>query len=90
VKRLKRVRRENTTEMILEPIKDFNSEDYSIDDVEIKTFSEVNIHQSMNEIETVFINFYLKAAEKVVFLSEVSTFLEGLAKKHQENLNKFQ
>ena len=34
VKRLKRVRRENTTEMILEPIIDFESDDYLLEKLE--------------------------------------------------------
>ena len=89
LKRLKRVRHENTTEMILEPIKDFNSNEYSLEKLEQKIYSEENIVQTMKKIETVIRDFYLIAVEKVSFIAEVSSFLEDLAEKHQENIEMF-
>ncbi|MCG3225543.1 MAG: hypothetical protein H7645_01385 [Candidatus Heimdallarchaeota archaeon] len=89
LKRLKRVRHENTTEMILEPIKNFNSNDYSLNELEQQVYSEENIVQTMKNIETVIRDFYFIAAEKVSFIAEVSSFLENLAEKHQENLVTF-
>ncbi|MHA1954090.1 MAG: hypothetical protein ACW96U_09130 [Candidatus Heimdallarchaeaceae archaeon] len=89
LKRLKRVRHENTTEMILEPIKDFNSDEYSLEEFNQQIYSEDNILQTMKNIETVIKNFYFIAAEKVSFIAEVSSFLENLAEKHLENLVTF-
>lgn len=86
LKRLKRVRHENTTEMILEPIKDFNSDEYSLEQHTQQVYSEENILQTMINIQTVIKDFYFIAAEKVSFIAEVSSFLEDLAEKHQENL----
>ncbi|GAF90289.1 unnamed protein product, partial [marine sediment metagenome] len=89
LKRLKRVRHENTTEMILEPIKDFNSNDYLLEERDQQVYSEENIVQTMKDIETVIRDFYFIAAEKVNFITEVSSFLEKLAEKHQENIELF-
>jgi hypothetical protein len=87
MKRLKRVRRENTTEMILEPIKDFDSNDYLLDEFDQQVFSVENFGQTLKNIETVISDFYVIAAEKLSFISEVSSFLEDLAEKHRENKN---
>ena len=85
-KRLKRLRRENTTEMILEPIEDFNSDDYLLEEFKIHNYSKENIEQTLKKIETVIRDFYSVASEKVSFVAEVSSFLEILAKKHKENI----
>jgi len=75
IKRLERLSRENTTEMILEPIKDFNTEEYEFN-VDIDTISD---------IETKMANFYKKAAIKVHFLDEVAEFFEDFVEEHGEN-----
>ena len=69
IKTLERVRRENTTEMILEPIVDFDSEKYSIGKA---------ISDSGDE------NFYITAAKKIEFLSEAAYAFELLAEKNAE------
>ena len=89
LKRLKRVRHENTTEMILEPIKDFNSNDYLLVEPDQQVYSEEKFVQTMKDIETVIRDFYFIAAKKVNFITEVSSFLEKLAEKHQENIELF-
>lgn len=83
IKRLKRMQRENTTEMILEPIKDFQENSFN----EIMELSE-NIDfskQGIIEIESRLASFYNIASEKVSFLGEVSYILEQLAEKHSQN-----
>ena len=77
------MQRENTTEMILEPIKDFQEESFN----EIMELSE-NIDfskQGIIEIESRLASFYNIASEKVSFLGEVSYILEQLAEKHSQN-----
>lgn len=84
IKTLERVRRENTTEMILEPIKDFDSNDYSVnteipEDVDDKIIQEV-----ARSIESKLELFYNTASQKIDFLSEAAYAFELLAEKNTE------
>lgn len=83
IKRLKRMQRENTTEMILEPIKDFQEGPFN----EILELSEKKdcSKQGIILIESKLASFYNMASEKVSFLGEVSYILEQLAEKHSQN-----
>jgi rubrerythrin len=82
-KTIERIRRENITEMILEPITGLDSDIYtpvttipeSPDD---KTLQEIAV-----EIENNLHAFYTQAAVKVDFLSEVAYALELLAEANQ-------
>jgi rubrerythrin len=82
-KTIERIRRENVTEMILEPITGLDSDIYtpvttipeSPDD---KTLQEIAV-----EIENNLYAFYTQAAVKVDFLSEVAYALELLAEANQ-------
>jgi len=87
---LMRVRRENTTEMILEPITGLNSQQYRPytecppecpDDqlIQLAFTMEEQIHQ-----------FYLDAAEKIGFLSEAADIFDRFAEKHANNLKQLQ
>jgi ATP-dependent helicase YprA (DUF1998 family) len=69
---LSRLRRENVTEMILEPIHGFESDAF-----EIAISSEVSHNNSLLkssaiEIEETLKSFFAKASEKTAFLPEVS------------------
>jgi hypothetical protein len=79
IKKLKRIRRENTTEMILEPIQDFDSEPFEIE----LTDDFINIISP--DVEKMMFKFYSLAAEKVAFLSEVAHQFENMANDHQRN-----
>ncbi|MFX1566221.1 MAG: hypothetical protein ACFFCH_09540 [Promethearchaeota archaeon] len=90
IQTLMRVRRENTTEMILEPITGLNSQQYRPhtecppncpDDqlIQLALTMEKQIHQ-----------FYLDAAEKISFLSEAADIFERLAEENAKNINLLQ
>ncbi len=83
IKTLERVRRENTTEMILEPIKDFNSDEYSIDTTTIPSDNEATRNMAI-DIETKLEEFYNTAAKKIEFLIEAAYAFELLAEKNTE------
>ena len=75
IKRLKRLRHENTTEMILEPIVDFGSNNYEICDED--TF--------VSSVKRV-VMFYEIASKKTEFIVEVSNLLEKFSKKYSQML----
>ena len=83
-KKLDRMRKENVTEMILEPIHNHDRDDYSIrvhgstDIIDIMTTSK-HIEETLEE-------FLLASAEKASFLPEMSQMLKDLAKKIGRNL----
>lgn len=90
IQTLMRVRRENTTEMILEPISGLESEKYRPktecpagcpDDqlLKLATAMEQKIHE-----------FYSDAAEKVSFLSEVANIFERFAEENLQNQKRLQ
>jgi len=84
IKTLERVRRENTTEMILEPITGFDSEEYTLSEEEQSSKSDEILRKQANEIETKLESFYTTAAKKIEFLSEAAYAFELLAEKNTE------
>ncbi|NPD88952.1 MAG: hypothetical protein HGN29_09510 [Asgard group archaeon] len=85
IKKLIRVRRENTTEMILEPIKDFSPNLYQIAqqiEENVKSFSLSIIGK---KIERTIGDFYSEAAKKIAFLSEVATLFDDISADHYKN-----
>ena len=81
---LMRIRRENTTEMILEPISGLDSDSYELtvslpDDVDDSALRELAI-----SMESKLHQFYTDAAAKIEFLSEAAYLLELLAEKNEE------
>lgn len=84
LKTLERVRRENVTEMILEPIIGFDSENYK-PATEIPTGAEERIVQELAvSIEKTLLEFYTQAVVKVDFLSEVAYSFELLAEANEK------
>jgi len=82
IKRLKRIQRENTTEMILEPIEDFKGLlfDFSSEGKEFKDVeSVISFAKSMEEKIKIF---YFQASEKVTFLKEVAYIFKEFSKEH--------
>ncbi len=76
VRTLKRLQRENTTEMILEPITGFSSNAYEIDENEISETEEVSMDR-LTEIVERLATFYQDAALKTQFLPEVADVFES-------------
>ena len=86
VKTLERVRRENVTEMILEPIIGLDSVNYQLineipSGVEQKYVKELAI-----DIEKGILEFYTHAAAKIDFLIEVAYSFELLSEANEEAL----
>lgn len=88
IKTLERVRRENTTEMILEPIVDFESDKYTLTTAVLSSKGDEIFHEIALEIETKLELFYLTAAKKTEFLSEAAYAFELLAEKNTEAMKR--
>jgi hypothetical protein len=87
-----RTRRENVTEMILEPISDFNRAPFLSDTAgvgaEALSLKEVLAHAL--DLEEKAEGFYIRAAEKIKALPEVSRALARMASKrsaHRRSLS---
>ncbi len=83
---LQRTRRENVTEMILEPIQDFTREPYDTDPGDPSALSPEEARAAAAALETRAAEFYRAAAEKIAALPEVARALRQLAKKRQVRL----
>ena len=84
-----RTRRENVTEMILEPIRDFTRAPFLADRDAVETMSGAEVLSKAKELEAKAVDFYTRAAQKIKALSEVSRALALIAKKrakHQDRL----
>ena len=84
VKTLERVRRENTTEMILEPIVGFDSNEYPVNTAIPDKADEKALREIALDIESTLERFYIAAAQKIEFLSEAAYAFELLAEKNTE------
>lgn len=86
LKTLERVRRENTTEMILEPITGLDPDAYT-PDISIPEGSDDKVVHSMAvALESKLHEFYTEAAAKVEFLIEAAYSLEALADENEAAL----
>ena len=88
-KTLERVRRENVTEMILEPILEFNSDSYSIVTEISEGINDDNLRVLSRNIESTLLEFYTAAATKIDFLIEAAYAFELLAEKNEETIKRF-
>ena len=86
VKLLERVRRENVTEMILEPIEDFESNPYVIATSISEGTDPVKICDMASVAEETRQGFFEKASVKIEFLIEAAETFERLSEENQENL----
>lgn len=87
---VQRTRRENVTEMILEPIRDFVRDSYQTtakyeDGADLAAIMETAV-----SLENRAIRYYSDAAEKIRALPEVSRALKTLAKKRNKRLGQLQ
>lgn len=80
-KKIERSRRENITEMTLEPIEDLNEENYSIN------FDDYSI-ESINTIEKTLTKFYIDAGPKINVLETRRVFKKCY--EEHNNLNKLE
>lgn len=86
VKNIQRTRRENVTEMILEPIQDFTREPFVVDPGDPSAMDPSQTLEAARLLETRAAAFYQAASEKIRALPEVSRALKRLGKKRKERL----
>ena len=86
IKLIQRTRRENVTEMILEPVRDFFRQSFAIDTGISDRPDQVVLTARKNE--DISLAFYSEASLKLAALSEVSRTLKQLAKKQKSRLEK--
>ncbi|MFW9913878.1 MAG: hypothetical protein ACFFEU_15470 [Candidatus Thorarchaeota archaeon] len=77
---LSRMRRENVTEMILEPIHGFESDAFEIAISSEVFHNDSLLKASAIEIEETLKSFFAKASEKTAFLPEVSDEFKTISK----------
>jgi rubrerythrin len=80
--RILRVRRENVTEMILEPIGDFTKAPFVLEYTGAERMGLKEVVEAARKLETRSENYYLEAAEKLKALPEVTGELKRIGKKH--------
>jgi rubrerythrin len=88
VKTVQRIRRENVTEMILEPIKDFTRAPFC---EACDGAADMNLAEAIataSRLEQRAERYYMEAAEKIKALSEVSRGLKQIGKKRGSHLKK--
>ena len=84
---VQRTRRENVTEMILEPIQDFVRAPFCTEEDVCIGMTGANILETAKKLEQRSIDYYIAAAIKMKALPEVGVALKLLAKKHTARLN---
>jgi len=85
---IQRTRRENVTEMILEPIQDFVRAPFLIKEKDARGMSEAEVLETIKTIEQRSVDYYSTASKKMKSLPEVANALKLLAKKHTARLKK--
>lgn len=86
VKTVQRTRRENVTEMILEPIVDFTRVSYIIEYGNAETMNAADALETADKLEERAERYYIEAAEKIKALPEVARILKLIAKKRRAHL----
>jgi hypothetical protein len=87
MKTVQRARRENVTEMILEPIKGFTRAPYCEECASADTMSAEDALATARRLKDRAVRYYSEAAEKIKALPEVARGLKTIAKKHGEHLS---
>ena len=88
IKSVQRTRRENVTEMILEPIKDFIREPYCEECAEAGSMSAGDALATAKRLVDRAERYYTEAAAKIKALPEVARALKTISKKHKAHREK--
>jgi len=88
VKTVQRTRRENVTEMILEPIRDFTRRPYCEECAEASRMSADDALATANRLVDRAERYYTEAALKIKALPEVARALKTISKKHKAHREK--
>ena len=86
--RVLKTRRENVTEMILEPINGFSSDTFVIGVKDTKGLKLAEIIEKAKSTEKLLGEFYLTAADKIKALPEVAMEMKIIAKKYSAHVEK--
>ncbi len=84
IKTIERIRRENVTEMILEPISGLYSDAFQPKTAIPETHDDQTLRKIAREIEKSLQAFYTQAAVKIDFLSEAAYAFELLAEANED------
>ena len=88
IKTIQRTRRENVTEMILEPIRDFIRAPYCEECQGAETMGASEAFDSAKTLEERAERYFTEAAQKIKALPEVARVLKTIGKKHTAHLTK--
>jgi hypothetical protein len=88
VKTVQRTRRENVTEMILEPIKDFIRAPYCEECIGVEKMDAAEALDAARRLEDRAVRYYTEAATKIKAQPEVARALKLLGKKHSAHIAK--
>ena len=88
IKTLERVRRENVTEMILEPIVGLDSENYKLITEIPSGMEQKEVKDLSIDIEKGLLEFYTHAAAKIDFLIEAAYSFELLSEANEKALQR--
>jgi rubrerythrin len=88
LKTVQRTRRENVTEMILEPIRDFVREPYCEECAEAGSMDAESALATANRLVDRAQRYYTEAAAKIRALPEVARALKIISKKHKAHSEK--
>ena len=86
IKTVQRTRRENVTEMILEPIKDFTRAPFCEECHGAETMGASQALDSAKTLEERAERYFTEAAQKIKALPEVARALKTIGKKHTAHL----
>jgi rubrerythrin len=90
VKAVQRTRRENVTEMILEPIRGFMRAPFCEECQGADLMDAAQAIDAARRLEDRAVRYYTEAAAKIKALPEVARALKALGKKHAAQLAKLQ
>jgi rubrerythrin len=88
IKTIQRTRRENVTEMILEPIRDFTREPFCEECQEADAYGANEALEAARRLEARADRYYTEAARKIKALPEVARAFKLLSKKRKSNIEK--
>jgi len=90
LKAVQRTRRENVTEMILEPIRDFTRAPFCEQCEEAPAMNPAEALETARRLEQRAQRYYLQAAEKIKAQPEVARALKMIAKKRRAHLERLE
>lgn len=83
---VQRIRRENVTEMILEPVQDFTRDSFCEACEEAASMSAAEALETATRLEARADRYYGEAGEKMKALPEVARALKGLGKNRKSHI----